>query len=168
MAKSKAKPKKKLTGVGVLHVTTWKGSGTVWWAQHYYARLKFNGEEDDIDYVMNAEEAEKLSEDDFKWKAGDTTGRFFTEEKLRAAAEEQARAKGVTWLIEGESCVCDPQKIIFGADQAIVDQLNAIYAKCEANDWWEGDEPTMEALSKEWRAIAFPAGIIEQHGSPNI
>lgn len=168
MAKSKTKTKNKSTGVGVLHVTTWKGSSTVWWAQHYYARLKFDGEEDDIDYALTAKEAAKLSDDDYKFKAGDTTGRFFSEEKLRSVANEVARAKGIKWLIEGETSICDPQRILYGEDQAIVDQLNSIWDKCEANNWWEGDEPTMEALSKEWKTLAFEHGIVEKHGSPNV
>lgn len=140
-----------------LTIRTWVGS-SVGHAQHYYGRLRIGKEEIDVEYAMNEEQAAKLSDHDFTYEPGSTTSRFFSEEHLREVATKLAQEQGVELLFEGEHCVCDPQPVLIGPEP-LKTELNALNDRAEANDFWEGDEPMMKIIYREWQAALKKAGV---------
>lgn len=139
-------------------MTTWVGSGTVWYAEHYYARMVCNGVTEDLRYVMNAKEAKALAKSDptdpYPYKAGKDTARFLSEDKLKSEAISQYKAMfpGANLLVYGDSSVIEPQPILDGPKGA-AEWSTELVSLCEEIDWWEEDETLMDCLSGEWGLV---------------
>lgn len=137
-----------------LHVTTW--AKILCSAQHYYGTLKSNDKKVEVLYTLTAEDAARLNKEGDRgyYKPGDTSSRFWSLDALRTAAIEQWQIEfpDALLLIQGVRHVYDPQPVLAGPPE-IVDRLNNIVDRCEANDWWEGDEDAMKRLCQEWEAV---------------
>lgn len=184
----KKKPAAKKVHVAVLEVTTWAGSGVVWWAQHYYGKLKGSKakkipktskygvdrwEEHELEYPINAKEAKELNKEaDSRgyggdYKVGDMSTRFFGAEKMLKVAVEKATELGYTYLIRGSSSICSPQRCLMGPK---MDALNEIWERYEkffehTND---PDWKLVEPVEKEWERLAIAEGIMNKHGILNV
>jgi hypothetical protein len=139
-------------------MTTWAGSATVWYAEHYYARLCGDGADRDLYYVMNAKEAQKLAEsdpsDDYPYNAGDRTSRFFSEDAIKYEAIKQYKEMypGASLLVYGDRSTIEPQLILDGPEGA-VEWSEALVDACEACGWWEGDDKLTACVASEWDIV---------------
>ncbi len=142
------------------HLTVSTYSGMCPDASHWMGRLRLEGSKDDInvEYELTVSQAKTMNRDnrengdDYRYKPGSISTRFFTEEELVTDAIALATKLGVTLLFKGSHCILDPQPVLIGPEP-LKTQLNALVAEAEANDWWEGDEATMEDISKRWEAL---------------
>jgi hypothetical protein len=141
--------------------------------EHYYARFHFHVEGDmeerfgridlkrheiDVEYTINAEEAERLNEGD-EWntyKAGDMSFRFLSHDKMMEKAREQwllAAPHGKV-LLSGDMCCCGPVEILEGPDD-LKRIGNTLWREWEQS---EHDDDYCIALEKQWEAL------FKQHG----
>lgn len=172
----------------MLEVSTWKGSGVVYWAEHYYGKLKgslavkeprrenFNWdtyEDVEVEYELGEKEALALNKESAEggllgdYKVGETSTRFFSEEKLMVEAVETARRLGYDALLLGSYSCCSPQKVLFGPK---MDELNAIWEKYEACYEHTNDPPEelLKPFEDEWTALAYAVGIADKVGGPQF
>jgi hypothetical protein len=165
-----------MINVGVCTTTTWVGSSVVYYAQHYYARIEgvlskvgeFGVQREEVDYELGPEETAKLNEENSSsefpmsdYEVGERCTRFFSYQKVLAAAIEKGKFLGYDALLLGDTCVCDPQFVLYGP---AMEELNAIHQLCEENNWWEGDEEEMQRLSDRWHEVAKAAGYMQEDG----
>ncbi len=149
-----------------LHIRTYVGSATVYWAKHWQGTL-FSGDDREgieVTYTMSQADADESNKGDGPFDFGGNTGayhegdestRFLSKEALLAAAEAcwQKHFPEGKVLIEGEPRVIEPQPVLVGP-QNIKDRINSIWELCEKLDWWDGGhEDEVEELSKEWQRI---------------
>jgi len=146
--------------IAMLDVRTWIGTSAIG-AKHYYGRIIFNDGTNKDDHsiertIDSDKEATELNRDDSGagYKKGDATTRFDDLESLREKARQLWRSlyPDAVALLESDSCSLDPSLMLDGPPELMA-ELNAIVARCEANDWWEGDEKVMEALSNSWNQL---------------
>jgi hypothetical protein len=132
---------------------------------HWYGTLRIKDQErghHDVKHVLNAATARRLNKDDRHrgdgptYRAGQETQRFTTKGSCHAAGITLAKSLGCKWLFEGSSAVCDPQHVIYGPDEAVVTQLNALWQEAEANDGWDGNNKTMQSICDRWDALWKP------------
>ena len=154
-----------------LHIRTYVGSATVYWAKHWQGTL-FSGEDRDgieVTFAMSQAEADAANKEDGPYDSpeeiaegyhgsyheGSESTRFLSREALLAAAEAcwQKHFPLGKVLIEGEPRVLEPQPVLVGP-QSIKDRINSIWELCEKLGWWDGDnEDEVQALSDEWQRI---------------
>jgi hypothetical protein len=139
---------------------TWVGSAIVWSAAHYYAKLVCGKEQEELWFILTADEAAALNKSDEDddgappYKEGDGSSRYLSEDRLkaRAIAKYKEVFPGATILVYGEKCAYEPQIILDGPPELMA-AVNALVAEGEENDWWEGDEDTMKDIRDRFRAI---------------
>jgi hypothetical protein len=149
--------------IAYLTVSTFKG--VVYDASHYQGHIRVKGQSEDIhlDHLLTKDQVKRLnkqckeSDDPYRYKLGDKCSRFFDEETLIAAAIEYAKANKIDVLYRGAHYVADPMLMIHGPEP-LMTEANKIVAEAEANDWWEGDEDKMTAISKRWKALVAEVG----------
>ena len=143
-------------------ITSWVDCSTVL-GEHYYARLRRRGcDEIDLEYTIGKMEAGKFDEPDIfgtsaEYKSGDSSTRFFSEEKLRRLAVCRYRTlfPGASLLVVGRHYTAQPQEILNGP-RGLRAPANVIFRKCEELDWWEsGHDSEVEALMRKWLALVL-------------
>lgn len=145
-----------------LEINSW--IGTAPGASHYFGRLRIDKETIDVDREITKEVAlalnrdEKRKGDSYRWSVGGTTIRFHSEAEVIARAIEMIAEYPDAVLFEGSSAVLDPQPVLHGPEP-LKTECNQMVAEAEANDWWEGDEETMEAISERWMAMLKTNGL---------
>lgn len=152
-----------------LEITSWVGTSAIG-ASHYYGRLRVNGHEEvQLERILTTSEARQMTKDDrrlsdggdfYRWKAGQSTNRFFSEQEVIDAAVACLKDQHpeVTVLFRGNSGVLDPQPVLIGPDE-LKAELNGLVAEAEANDWWEGDEKNMNVIADRWDNKLKEAGL---------
>lgn len=132
----------------VLEITSWQGMS--FGATHYYGALVGYNDGNylkcDIKKIMSKEDAKELSEkDDWKYKAGNTTTRFNSEDEIRTIALK-------TWktlfpkcnaLLEGRFACAEPQKCLWIKNSKYINKLNEL---------WKENE-SISNISKNWEKI---------------
>jgi hypothetical protein len=148
-----------------LKVLTWVGTTNPNYErkpEHYYGTLirKSTNTTVEVKYVLSEADVRKLREEDFKYKAGDTSGRFFDRNYLIEQAKQLfvQRFPDCEILFEGDPTTLDPQPVLIGPDD-FVKRANDLVAKAEANDWWEGDEKKMKKICNEWEKLCQDYGV---------
>ncbi len=180
----KKAPKQPHMEVAVVTVTTWVGSGVVIGAEHWYGRL--NGslakmlpkgeyqptprrEEIELEYAINATEARRLNKEagirgfGANYTVGETSTRFFSEEKLHVTAVEKARELGYDALFIGDRSTCSPQRCLYGPK---MDELNDLFEKWDRlyEDTFDPPEHLWRPAEDAWTRLAFAIGVADQHG----
>ena len=145
-----------------LRMATWVDS-SVAYAEHYYGRLACgdNRKTDvEVKHPLSAAEAERLNDTDgytmHPYKAGELSARFFSREQLVTAAKACYREcfPSAILLIDGDSCVYDPQEVLDGPPD-LVSRMNRIWQECEKLDFWEiaGNSERVNELFAEWHYL---------------
>lgn len=148
-----------------LKVLTWVGTTNPYYErkpEHYYGTLVRHSTKTEVqvEYVLSEGDARRLSESDFTFRAGDTSGRFFSKQHLIDCAKSTfaQRFPDCDILIEGDPIVLDPRPVLVGPTD-YMKRANDLVARAEANDWWEGDEKNMKVISKEWHKLQEEFGV---------
>lgn len=136
--------------------------GVVSGASHWYASIWFNKEKFEVAHELSTREAALMNKSDgkdidggFIWSPGDRISRYRSKEDAIKVAKETWReiAPEAKVLIEGESYVAEPQPILDGLPVEIMDELNALFNKCESLGWYdEGNDAEVEKIHKTWKA----------------
>lgn len=152
--------------VAVLEVRTW--ANVTPGAKHYSGTLKFNGGTGvklTLEYTLNAGQAARLNKSDralgehfAQWRVGHKCCRFETKGELIQAAIDAFTAHcvplGAKVLLEGEMCVCDPQKVIFFTQDAthVAGKMNQVYQWAKHIGFWDDDDKSAEmtGLAENW------------------
>jgi hypothetical protein len=133
-----------------LRVTTWVGSPTVYYAEHFYGVLVLltnHGKpiEERITQLVTDKIAARLNLGDnaATYKVGDRTERFFSRESLEQASREilHKQFTSIRLLLVGEPHVMSPMQAVDGPP-GLVAELNSLWME------WE-NLPTDELNSKE-------------------
>jgi hypothetical protein len=146
-----------------LQITSW--SGIVGWAKHFYGTFEPARGGDylqevkrvHVEHPMSREEAEEESDrDDFKYKPGYITVKFWNREQVIECAIEQWQkiaAEGDA-LILGDAGVCEPQKALAGPAE-FVEQMNELFDESESYGWdrWADHREEMNVIEKKWDAL---------------
>jgi alkanesulfonate monooxygenase SsuD/methylene tetrahydromethanopterin reductase-like flavin-dependent oxidoreductase (luciferase family) len=107
---------------------------------------------------MSEDDAKALNEKDKRWEAryeaGDKTSRFNSHKELL----DFAIANWKKYFPDGEVLIVgddnDPNDVIAGDDQEVVDRLNRLVEKAEAIDYYEGGQfDRMCKISDLWSKI---------------
>ena len=133
--------------------------GAVPGASHWYASIEFNRESIDLDHVISVREAVAMNKSDNRWSRlstwtpGDETSRYRSKEDAIRVAREKWReiAPDAKILIEGSSSYAEPQPVLDGLPVEIMDELNALFQRCEDLGWWDdGRIDQVKKISEEW------------------
>jgi len=145
--------------IAFLNLTSF--AGAVPGASHWYATLWFNKERHEVAHELSQREAAlmnksdgKDADDGFIWSPGDIASRYRSkEDAIRVAKEKWSEiAPEAKALVEGENYVAEPQPILAGLPVEIMDELNALFNKCESLGWYdEGNDADVEKIYDEWK-----------------
>lgn len=149
--------------IAYLDIRTWVGTYYVWYAQHYYGHIEFGNKKVELYTKLTAEEAEKMNKKDSsllpaaQYKEGEQTSRFTDKNLLivEAIKEFAKNSHGYEILIEGESAVCDPQRMLVGPEE-MMEKANSIWEEFESFDGWncrKEQEPLVEEICKRWEEV---------------
>jgi len=131
---------------------------------HCYGRLVFRGEseniEHQIEYAMTRKQARAFNSRDegFVYKAGDTTGRFWSREDLYAAAKAKLSEFPSVELLVVDFNRLAPSEIIWAKDNATYARLHALHLAYEAMyeehgfDPYKYDAAGMDRIEQAWEA----------------
>lgn len=146
--------------IAFLNLTSFMG--TIPGASHWYASLWFNKEKVEVAHELSTREAALMNKSDgkdidggFIWSPGDRISRYRSKEDAIKVAKETWReiAPEAKVLIEGESYIAEPQPILDGLPVEIMDELNALFNKCESLGWYdEGNDAEVEKIYEKWKA----------------
>lgn len=153
-----------------LEITSWVGTSAIG-ASHYYGRLIAGSYRDkdrtevEVTDKLTTWEAKELNKRDremgfadssFKYKKGQESNHFWSEEDVVAAAKRMFAERFPdedAALIKGLARTLDPRPVLAGPED-FVKRANAINAKAEAIDYWDGGKDAeMEVLYKEWNVL---------------
>ncbi len=151
-----------------LEITTWAGMSIG--AEHYYGRLKFDGEPKDngltmrnieVTKVIDGAEATILNIKDRceSYEAGDTVGRFNREVELIELGIKQVIEAHGKDIVVRLNCYtsAQPEHTVY-APENILEELNKIeieWFEIWDNDWdaWENSEDELDPICDEWREV---------------
>lgn len=143
--------------VAFLNLTTFAGIAPG--ASHWYASIEFREERTDLTHVISARESAAMNKSDSRWdreagwSPGDRTSRYRSKEDAIRVAREGWReiAPDAKILIEGSSGYAEPQPVLDGLPVEIMDELNALFQRCEDLGWWDdGRIDQVKKISEEW------------------
>lgn len=136
--------------IGYLSIRTWDCLGSRR-APHWYGEITVKNPQAGLCSDMyrverdlsRFEAAELNKNDDSTYRKGDLSGRFLDEESMLQATCEVAKTNGIDIVIEGESYVLSPQRVILGPEP-LASELNELWKQwdCLEND-----------LSREYKTI---------------
>jgi hypothetical protein len=145
--------------IAFLNLTSFVGA--IPGASHWYATLCFNKERNEVAHELSQREAAlmnksdgKNADDGFIWSPGDIASRYRSKEDAVRVAKEKWReiAPEAKALMLGDIYVGEPQPIIAGLPVEIMEELNALFNKCESLGWWdEGNDAEVEKIYEEWK-----------------
>lgn len=148
-----------------LQISTWVGSSVVWYAEHYYATIKFGDKKVDVTAPLTKAEAARLNKgEEYKnpelrseYKVGEESGRFTDEKRLIKRAIElfEEDSYGYDALLLGDVAVCDPQEMIAGPCELMA-RANYFWRAFEDYNGWDARKkhwPALEKISKDWEAV---------------
>lgn len=156
-----------------LQVSTF--AGIVPWAQHYHGTM--SGEKDGklveepVTQRLNLVQARKKNREDCSnpaldidpkdvdskhlWKPGDKVQFFWSERSVIIAARKQWRGvfPEAKLLALGLYGSCGPLKVVDATEKGLKKRINLLYYQAEKAGFWEGNQPLMETLLKQWDQI---------------
>jgi len=145
----------------IVHLVIQTYSGIVAFAQHYYGYLTAKGSSKrvDLSHKLTAHQSANLNRADgpgANWKPGQTTGRFETEDEVRATAIRSYKEHfpGAVALVEGSPTYSGPHEILDGPPTFV--QAGAdLFAEAEEIEWWDHREndDLMGEICDEWDAL---------------
>ena len=151
--------------VAYLRTTTWAGVGIG--AIHYYGKLIYGDEREDIEIVheLTQKDADQLNLDDptdirgNPYKEGEFSSRFLDEHSVIMAGIEmfqgEVEPKGYNVLLLGDSFTLDPQPMLYG-DKDLMVKANQLCFQFEDLGGWgcePEDELDVKALCKRWEDL---------------
>lgn len=150
-----------------LETSTFRG-GMCCDAIHYYGRLSWKNndgvrEDLEIQKKLSREEAHRLTEHDgyeYKWRAGNTTGRFEKEEEIIELAMKEYKKIFPDCdciLVKGRYNTCEPQEILCGPEE-YAKQVNELYAEAERIGFWDNDK-RMTQIENRWIILNKEYGV---------
>ena len=155
--------------IGYLRILSYVGHAPG--ACHYMPKIRIDDDartEFEAERTLTAAEAKALNRveqrregggDFYRYKAGDDTNRFLDRESAAACAIDVAKRRGIEWLFLGDCGVLDPQELLYGGGDGVVDvvgPLNEIWKEFEAQDGWNGDEKIVQEICDRWESIWRP------------
>jgi len=161
----KKKPFDDPSRVVYFHILSWVNCGI---GTHYYGTLEqYGGDRVDVKHVIDAEEAEKLNDED-EWRSyeeGDESGRYYSKEDVIADARRvwKERFPDADILILGDHGTAQPQEVLEGPD-GIKGPINDFYQQMEDLDFdWDAYPTEMEAIEEAWNEIwGWPRSTYEE------
>lgn len=150
--------------IAYLNVTSWVGR--LAYAEHFYGRLTYERQDEEVLHTITAEEAERLNGDKLcderDYEEGSECSRFFTHEGVVKAALEQWQTHwpDAEVLLLGEPCVLDPTEVLAGPD-SFMTEGNEIVKLCYSTGYYDADELTAEhkELRQRWRNLLEPTSV---------
>ena len=147
-----------------LEITTWVGSSIVWYAKHYYAKIRFGDGTVNVRCKLAKKETGKLnveSREDFfpgsKYRVGEETTRFSNKKKLIREAIKLFKKDphGYDVLLEGDHCWADPMKMLVGPKD-VMGKANSLWELFERRKGWdcpEEEEKEVRKITNKWDKI---------------
>lgn len=148
-----------------LVILTWKDSIAAFGAVHYYGKIRFGKDSKDlvdVEFILTKDDATKMNMDrdaDIygRYHAGESSDAFTDKKKLIKEAIKLFKkdSHGYDILLEGDHCIVDPQKIIYGPKDVMI-RANIIYEEFENYDGWgcnEEDEPKVREICDNWDEV---------------
>ena len=154
-----------------LNITTWVGTcalGEHWYGKFHWHMPKYEKgkygqrkqHDEELEYVLSARDAERLDADNPYtpcYRAGDSSARFLSYEKLIERAQEtwqQVVPHGKV-LIMCDMCSCGPVEILVGPKK-LVRLGNQVWKKWEES---EANDKLCIQLERQWDALFKKAGF---------
>lgn len=141
-----------------LDITSWVGTCAIG-AEHYYGEIRKRGQLESVklQYRLGRKEASALNKKErpiFKYKTGELSTRFFSEDDVRSAARKwfSKNAKEGDFLIESRAWYPSTPHEILEGPLRIKNRANIL-----CGDYKEQiSEKKRDSISKKWRRLVEP------------
>lgn len=143
----------------VAYVNISSYSGISIGATHYYGKLEYNDQFEELNYEMTKDQAQKFCAKDpsdlFTYREGETTTRFDTRDSVIAVALGRIKEyPDIEILLEGGKQSASVQEVVWAKDKVVMDKINKLYEEADALDYYSGkDDARMEDIDDTFSAI---------------
>lgn len=148
-----------------LEIHTWVGTSIG--AEHYYGEIKFYGKDKklqrhSVTHAMTAKEAKELNRKDRdvlhlsgRYKPGDETSRFSTEQEVVKSAIEWFKANHpAEFLIQSAWACCSAAPLLVWPDTfQHAEQVNALAKEWNIIGGYEGNEERADEIDEEFMTL---------------